>query len=431
MITIKQIRGTGDYLGNHLSANDYYSEGETVIGQWWGKLTSALGLEGREVNRADFESLRNNFHPVTSEKLRPRISKVTFHDIVVSAPKSYSIVALVGGDERLIDGFNRSVKKAFVRLESFTAARDRAGNAYHTEKEIRTANAVAAVFKHDTSRLLDPQLHTHLVFSNHTFSSQKGDYLALQPKTMMDEAKKWITDEFHQDLAKEAVAAGYKVELVENRMRMADVSLRLEYKFSKRTQQRRAFEKRYRKLFGQEPSKKRIEQFIKEGRSAANARFRDEYQSLFGKLPSQEIVKVFVKDWRSAKMATTSREVIEKSRRSTLTNVDAEMLDGMVLKAKAYRNEIKNETVSETPHRHSTDIVEVKHQVTDEQNEKTGKVRASAKDFRKRNEHHQIGIGRIEAMRRMRRGMAVAQALRGHPMVFMIHQLSALKQRRI
>ncbi len=429
MITIKQIRGTADYLGNHLSANDYYLEGETVTGEWWGKLASALGLEGREVKRADFESLRNNLHPVTGEKLRPRISKVRFHDIVVSAPKSYSIVALVGGDEKLIEGFNRSVEKAFGRLEKFAAARDRAGNAYYTEKEIRTGNTVAAVFKHDTSRLLDPQLHTHLVVSNHTFSSEKGEYLALQPKTMMDEAKKWITDQFHRDLATEAEAAGYKVEFAGNRMRMADVSLRLEYKFSKRTQQRRGFEKRYRNLFGQEPSKRRIEHFIKEGKSAANARFRDEYQIRFGKSPSTDLVNDFVKDWRSAKMATTTREVIFKSRRSVLTGTDAEKLDGMVVRARAYRNEIGGEVVSETALRQSADIFEAKQNSTPEHAESTGRARVSAKACRKRNDDRQIAVGRIEAMRRMRRGMAVAQALRGHPMVFIIQQLSALKRR--
>lgn len=428
MITIKQIRGTADYLGNHLSANDYYSEGETVTGEWWGKLASALGVDGREVNQTDFESLRSNQHPVTGEKLRPRISKVRFHDIVVSAPKSYSIVALVGGDERLIEGFNRSVEKVFGRLEKFAAARDRAGSAYNTEKEIRTGKAVAAVFKHDTSRMLDPQLHTHLVFSNHSLSSEKG-YLALQPKTMMDEAKRWITDQFHRDLAKEAEAAGYRVEFVGNRMRLADVSLRLEYKFSKRTQQRRGFEKRYRNLFGEEPSKKRIEHFIKEGKSAAYARFRDEFQIRFGKPPSTNLVNDFVKDWRSAKMATTTREAILTSRRSVLTGIDVEKLDGMVVRARAYRNVIRDKKISEEPLSQSPDIAEPRHQATAGHAESTGRAKVSAKESRTKDEHLNISIGRIEAMRRMRRGMAVAQALRGHPMVFMIQQLSALKQR--
>lgn len=428
MITIKQIRGTADYLGNHLSANDYYSEGEKVTGQWWGKLTSALGLESRDVNRTDFESLRNNLHPVTGEKLRPRISKVRFHDTVVSAPKSYSIVALVGGDERLIEGFNRSVEKVFGRLEKFAAARDRAGSAYNTEKEIRTGNAVAAVFKHDTSRMLDPQLHTHLVFSNHSLSSEKG-YLALQPKTMMDEAKRWITDQFHRDLAKEAEAAGYRVDFVGNRMRLADVSLRLEYKFSKRTQQRRGFEKRYRKLFCEEPSKKRVEHFIKEGKSAAYARFRDEYQIKFGKPPSTDLVNDFVKDWRSAKMATTTKETILKSRRSALTGADAEKLDGMVVRARANRNEIKDKRIPEEPLSQSPDIAEPRHQKTVGHVESKRIAKAPEKASKKRDDDRQIAVGRIEAMRRMRRGMAVAQALRGHPMVFMIQQLSALKQR--
>lgn len=350
-----------------------------------------------------------------------------FHDVVVSAPKSYSIVALVGGDEKLIEGFNRSVKKAFERLEKFAAVRDRAGAAYHTEKELRTGNAVAAVFKHDTSRLLDPQLHTHIVISNHSFSPEKGEYLALQPKTMMDEAKNWITDQFHRDLANEAEAAGYKVELVGKRMRIADVSLELEAKFSARTQQRRRFEKRYRNLFAQEPSKKRIEQFIKEGKSASIARFKDEYEIRFRKTPSQDLVNDFVKGWRSAKMATSTKDAVRKSQREALTRHDAEKLDGMVLRARSNRNEIK-ETSAQALDQRVNDLSESQRQAV-RKHPRSTKKKAEAKEFRKGDEHHLISVGRIEALRRMRRGMAVAQALRGHPMVFMIQQLSALSRR--
>jgi len=435
MITIKQIRGGRDYFGNHLSANDYYSEGERVVGHWRGKLAEILGLDGKEVNGEDFESLRNNLHPQTGEKLRPKIAKVTFHDVVVSAPKGYSILALIGGDERLVKGFERAAMKAFNRLEKFAGARDRSGDAYHTEKITRTGNGAAAVFQHTTSRLLDPQLHAHLVFTNHTFVPERGGYLALQPKVMMDEAKRWITDQFHRDLAKEAIKAGYEAELVDNRLKMP-VGLKIEYKFSKRTRQRRKFEKRYRNLFGHQPDKKRIEQFIKEGQGAARGRFKDEYRSKFGRWPSKEVVSEFVRDWRSAKMATSTSEKVYQNQRGELTSLDAQKLDSMV--AKARKNSVeKSETVPEEKNTEKQDlkanddiaVEETRKQQPAKDPVKAKQGKSRQKKLRQRRDYRHA-VGRMEAIRRMRRGMAVAQALRGHPMVFMVQQLSTLTRQR-
>ena len=434
MVTIKQIRGARDYFGNHLSANDYYSEGESVIGYWRGKLAEKLGLEGKPVNREDFEALRSNRHPETGEKLRPRVAAVKFHDIVISAPKSYSIVALVGGDERLVEGFHRAVEKARLRLEGLVEVRNRKGASYHTEDTIRTGNAAIAVFQHDSSRLLDPQLHTHLVFSNHSFEVESGSYLALQPKTMMDGAKQWITDQFHRDLANEAIAANYTVEFRQGRMRIQGVSLKTEYTFSTRARQRRGFERRYRKLFGRGPSQKRIEQFIKEGKSDAKQRFKNEYHAEFGKWPSKEIEEGFLQDWRSAKMAKSTKEEVYRNQREKLTSLGAEKLDGMVALAREPQAEsLDHETKEEIGERNSildTEEEASKADLNGSTKRELGiKKRSVVRKQKREQEDYRRAVGRIEAIRRMRRGIAVARALQGHPAVFMIQQLTNLRRR--
>lgn len=110
MITISQIANGATYLGKHLSANDYYSQGERVRGDWQGDGAQRLGLDGM-VEAEAFEALRTNRHPATGEKLTARNGKTNaFHDITLSAPKSVSIVAVVGEDERLRHAFNESVK---------------------------------------------------------------------------------------------------------------------------------------------------------------------------------------------------------------------------------------------------------------------------------------------------------------------------------
>lgn len=444
MITIKQIRGMRDYFKNYLSQNEYYSEGEKIVGRWRGKLAKMLGIEGHVVTTQNFAALAENKHPITGEKLRPRSSKVKFHDVVVSAPKSYSVAALVGKDERLIHGFHRAVEKTFGKLESHIAVRDRAGNAYHTENFITTGNGAAAVFLHDDNRLLDPQLHMHLVFSNHSFSSERDGHLALQPKMMMEEAKRRITDQFHRELAKEAVKLGYKAELPDNRLRLSDIGLKLEYKFSKRAQHRRKFENRYRNMFGQKPDKKRVEHFIKDGKAAASKRFQNEYQRVFGKSPSKEAVEKFVVDWRTQKKENLGDLTKYSYQRSQLTSHDAKKLDEVVRTARKVEKErqqikadekIENNQVPETLDKSSNEgIQETASSSKGEEGyverKSVQKVRRVRKKNPKMRRINQQAVGRTEAIRRMRRGMAITQALRGHPMVFMLQNISQLAQQR-
>ncbi len=71
MFTSAKIRNGSTYLENHLSANDYYAQGERVTGEWVGKGAESLGLSG-EVRPEDFEALRVNLRPGTDERLTPR-----------------------------------------------------------------------------------------------------------------------------------------------------------------------------------------------------------------------------------------------------------------------------------------------------------------------------------------------------------------------
>ncbi len=84
----------------------------------------------------------------------------------MSAPKSVSLVAMVGGDERIVDAHDRAVRTTLGWVEK---------NAVLTRMQDGTTGAmvhagdqkmVAATFRHDTSRNLDHQLHTHCVIAN-------------------------------------------------------------------------------------------------------------------------------------------------------------------------------------------------------------------------------------------------------------------------
>ena len=87
-------------------------------------------------------------------------------DVTLSAPKSVSLMAMVGGDGRIVDAHDKAIGKTLAWIEKDaleTRMQDKA-----TGTMVRTGNqkTVAATFRHDTSRNLDPQLHTHCVVAN-------------------------------------------------------------------------------------------------------------------------------------------------------------------------------------------------------------------------------------------------------------------------
>ena len=87
-------------------------------------------------------------------------------DLTFSAPKSVSIAALIGGDRRIVEVHDRAVAATLAWVEK-NAAETRMKDP-ETGRMARVGNQkiVAATFRHDTSRNLDPQLHTHAVLAN-------------------------------------------------------------------------------------------------------------------------------------------------------------------------------------------------------------------------------------------------------------------------
>ena len=87
-------------------------------------------------------------------------------DLTFSAPKSVSLAALVGGDRRIVEAHDKAVAATLAWVER-NAAETRMKDP-ETGKMARVGNQkiVAATFRHDTSRNLDPQLHTHAVLAN-------------------------------------------------------------------------------------------------------------------------------------------------------------------------------------------------------------------------------------------------------------------------
>ena len=105
-----------------------------------------------------------------------------FYDFTFSPPKSVSIAALLADDARIIKAHEQAVAAALGQLESFAATRVRKNGQCAART---TGNIVAAVFRHETSRALDPHLHSHCIVFNATHDPVENCWKALENHEML------------------------------------------------------------------------------------------------------------------------------------------------------------------------------------------------------------------------------------------------------
>ena len=209
MTKIKAVRGDGrSFYMNHLSSNDYYSENEKVKGFWRGNLADDFGLFGSSAGSEEFCLFQRNINPLTHEKLTKRnvTGGIRFYDFQCAAPKSVSIISLF--DRRLVQAHEEAVNEAMREVEKLAAVRVRKGENAMTRNYQITGQIVYARFTHDTSRLLDPQLHTHNVVVNVT-KDEDGSYKALETLEMC-RAIRYAGKVYHNHLARKCRELGYE-----------------------------------------------------------------------------------------------------------------------------------------------------------------------------------------------------------------------------
>jgi len=233
MLTISRPLSSGQAQRYHAEefssrAQSYYAEGDNVRGEWQGRLASDLGLKG-EVRADDFARMSEGRHPRTGEQLVEqrlpheyktadgKTVKTMGHragwDATFSAPKSVSLTALVGGDERVREAHREAVRVAVDKMESYVQARMGGNRAPEN-----THNWAVAKFEHDTSRPVDgyaaPQLHTHAVFFNMT-ETRDGEFRAIQSKELY-RSQQYGTAVYRSELAWRVKELGYELEVGKN-----------------------------------------------------------------------------------------------------------------------------------------------------------------------------------------------------------------------
>ena len=229
MLTISKALSAGQARTYHArefvsEKQNYWSRDAQVHSEWQGRLTQEWGLRG-SVGAEGFARLSEGQHPESGAQLVKHQPARTYEneygkeitsvehragwDATFSAPKSVSLTALVGDDERVRQAHRESVRVALGELERYTQAR--IGNVHAPET---TAKFIAATFEHDTARPVDgyaaPQLHTHAVIFNMT-ERENGQTRALQERSLF-QSQQYATSVYRSELAMRLRGLGYEIE---------------------------------------------------------------------------------------------------------------------------------------------------------------------------------------------------------------------------
>ncbi|MEP6668764.1 MAG: MobF family relaxase [Chthoniobacter sp.] len=250
------------YFQEHLCVGDYYAECERVQGEWMGAGAVMLGLLG-VVGQEQFLALCDNLNPTTGKRLTQRhkttrrdesgdgevANRRVFYDFTLSPPKSVSVAALVSGDERIVAAHSAAVRLAVAELEKFATTQIHEGR---QRRDRHTGNLVAALFGHDTSRALDPHLHTHCILFNATHDPVEGRWKALHNYSLLA-AQKYVENVYYHHLAQALHGFGYTVvNSARGDFEIAEVSAEVRERFSKR---HREIDEKTRALLAANPEK--------------------------------------------------------------------------------------------------------------------------------------------------------------------------------
>jgi conjugative relaxase-like TrwC/TraI family protein len=229
MLTISKPLSAGKaqtYHAKEFTApeQNYWKQGAAIHGEWHGRLANTYGLAG-PVGAREFARLTEGQDPHTGEQLERHRALQQYQtasgetvapvehragwDATFSAPKSVSLTALVGGDDRVRQAHRHAVDVALNELERYTQARLGGNRPAET-----TGRFIAAKFEHDTARPVDgyaaPQLHTHTVIFNIT-QREDGSSRALQPRALF-ESQQFATAIYQAQLTHQLRNLGYEIE---------------------------------------------------------------------------------------------------------------------------------------------------------------------------------------------------------------------------
>ncbi len=176
-------------------------------GIWGGEAAARLGLSGA-VDPGTFEQMLRGHLPNGAVIANSAGDHRFGLDLTFSAPKSVSLLSLLGKDERIAPAHLAAVKTTLAwveqRLAEARVSRD-------GPRAVQTGNLAYALFQHDVSRNQDPQLHVHAVILNAT-QRPDGEWRAVH-NVQLHAANTLIGAVYHAELRSNMQKLGYQTEI--------------------------------------------------------------------------------------------------------------------------------------------------------------------------------------------------------------------------
>ena len=195
------------------TAIEYFKQGYYQKGKWLGIGAAALGLDGEIKDVLAYENIIKGLSPDGNQKLFGRSvdtdKRKAALDCTFAAPKSVSLCALVGGDERLIKAHQDAVEKVLHLMEQ-EYAQTRMMLDGKTQEVVKTGNLVIAKYDHIETRELDPHLHSHCLVINMTQLPSGEWYSHLNDAIFRNQ--KLLGMAYQHYLALEVQKLGYEIE---------------------------------------------------------------------------------------------------------------------------------------------------------------------------------------------------------------------------
>ncbi|WP_394230796.1 conjugative transfer relaxase/helicase TraI [Shewanella colwelliana] len=196
--------------------------------QWFGKLAEQEGMLGKPVEEEQLTNVLAG--ELNGDKLKTKNQNArNGFDFTFSAPKSVSLLALVGGDKRLMTAHDNAVKFALSQIEQDSAQARQTDSKTGTISFENTGNLLFAMVRHKTSRESDPQLHTHSLTANMTRDSegrlralassfkQKGGVINGTGERVYNH-QKYYTSLYQSTLARSVEQMGYQTRALGNNL---------------------------------------------------------------------------------------------------------------------------------------------------------------------------------------------------------------------
>jgi conjugative relaxase-like TrwC/TraI family protein len=176
MLSVANVRTAGG-AANYFAADNYYTRADADrSGQWFGNAATKLGLSGA-IDAKVFEAVLKGFLPDGSRVGSDNRQHRAGTDLTFSMPKSWSVLALVGGDQRILEAYEAAVRETLTWAEKNLA--ETRLEAKGKERIVATGNLLVGLFRHDTNRNQEPNAHIHAVVANVT-QGPDGKWRALR-----------------------------------------------------------------------------------------------------------------------------------------------------------------------------------------------------------------------------------------------------------